>query len=50
MGKYNYFYDGTAITKAQFEEAVPENWENEIDECGTYSYGYYRATEIEVEE
>jgi hypothetical protein len=43
MKTYNYFYDGTSITKAQFLAAVPENWESEVDEYGEYSYGYYRA-------
>jgi hypothetical protein len=43
MKTYNYFYDCTSITKAQFLAAVPENWESEVDEYGEYSYGYYRA-------
>ena len=46
MKTCNYFYDGTPITKAQFLKAVPENWENEV-ENGEYSWGYYRAVEIE---
>lgn len=44
MKTYNYFYDGTPITKAQFLKAVPENWEEEV-ENGEYSYGYFRAIE-----
>ena len=45
MKKYNYYCNGTAITKAQFEAVVPEDWESEVDEYGCYSYGYYRAVE-----
>ena len=46
MKKYNYFYDSKPITKEQFMQSVPEDWENEI-ENGEYSWGYYRAVEIE---
>lgn len=42
MRKFNYFYNGQPITKSAFLNAVPENWENEV-ENGEYSYGYYRA-------
>jgi hypothetical protein len=49
MKKYNYFYDGQPITKKQFEDAVPENWEKDV-ENGEYSWGYYRAVEIEEED
>ena len=45
MKTYNYYYSGTPIIKAQFLKAVPENWENEV-ENGEYSWGYYRAVEI----
>lgn len=44
MKKYNYFYNGQPIPKAQFLQAVPENWESEVID-GEYSWGYYRATE-----
>lgn len=46
MKKYNYFYNGQPIPKDQFLTAVPENWEDEV-ENGEYSWGYYRAVEIE---
>lgn len=49
MRKFNYFYAGKPITKKAFLNAVPENWENEIDEYGCYSYGYYSASEIDIE-
>lgn len=49
MKKYNYFYNGQPIPKSQFLAAVPENWENEV-ENGEFSWGYYRATEIEEED
>lgn len=47
MKSYNYFYYGTAIPKRQFIDNVPENWEDEIDEFGEYSFGGYRAVERE---
>jgi hypothetical protein len=46
MKNYNYFYNGQPIPKSQFLSVVPENWENEV-ENGEYSWGYYRAIEIE---
>ena len=42
--KYNYFYDGQAITKSQFLKAVPDNWEDDIKD-GEYNWGSYRAIE-----
>ena len=45
MKRYNYFYNGIAISKAQFLSNVPEGWENDV-ENGEYSHGYYRAIEI----
>lgn len=41
--KFNFFYNGVAITKSRFEENVPKNWENDLDKYDEYSYGYYRA-------
>ena len=46
MGKYNYFYNNRPISKSQFLQSVPENWEGEV-ELGEYSWGYYNAIEIE---
>lgn len=46
MGKYNYFYNGTAITKQQFTNNVPEYWEDAVADS-TYSYGKYKAIERE---
>ena len=45
MKRYNYFYNGIAISKAQFLSNVPEGWENDV-ENGEYSHGYYRAIKI----
>jgi hypothetical protein len=45
MKTYNYYYYGQAIQKAQFLNSVPENWEDEINELGEYSFGGYRAIE-----
>lgn len=50
MKEYNYFYAKQPIPKSQFISCVPENWEEEVDEYGEYSYGYYKAIEIEEEE
>lgn len=49
MTKFNYFYDGTPITRQAFTSDVPENWESEVVD-GEYSWGYYRASEVEEEE
>lgn len=46
MKKFAYFYDKTPISKLKFLMAVPEFWEDDLKD-GTYSYGYYRANEIE---
>jgi hypothetical protein len=45
MKTYNYFYYEQAIPKTEFTENVPENWSDETDEYGEYSYGGYRAVE-----
>ena len=45
MKTYNYYYDGTPITKEQFEDNVPENWMNDVDEFGTYHWGLNIAQE-----
>ena len=47
--KYNYFYYNTPILKSLFVANVPENWEEEVNEYGEYSFGGYRAVEVEVE-
>lgn len=47
MKNFRFSYYGQAITKEAFEKNVPQNWEELIDEEGTYSYGGYRATEVE---
>ena len=45
MKKYNYFYNGQPITKSQFLSLAPENWENELNEYGEFSFGYYKAVQ-----
>jgi hypothetical protein len=47
--KYNYFYYGRAISRVNFIKAVPENWQDKVDEYGTYSWGGYRAVERDEE-
>jgi len=44
--KYNYFYYGRPIPKANYLKAVPENWEDEVDD-GIFSWGGYKAVEID---
>lgn len=46
MKKFNYFYDGRAISKSQFISNVPENWVYEVED-GEYSYGSYKAIQID---
>ena len=41
---FNYYYDGTPITKEAFEKAVPSDWEKKV-KGGEFSWGYYRAIE-----
>jgi len=45
MKNYNYYYDGTAITKAAFISNVPANWENDVNDFGEYTFGLYLAQE-----
>jgi hypothetical protein len=47
--KFNYFYYNTPITAKQFNDAVPENWKDELNDFGCYSHGGYRATENDYE-
>ncbi len=50
MKTYNYYYNNEPITKAQLLEAVPENRESEVDETGQYSWGHYRAIEVDYKD
>lgn len=43
MKEYNFFYNGQPITRREFLNNVPENWDENLDECGNYSWGYYNA-------
>lgn len=45
--RYNFFYYGMPIPRAEFLKSVPENWEDEIDEYGCFSWGGYRVVEID---
>lgn len=47
MRKYNYYYNGQPLSKENFLENVPENWEEDLDEYGGYSWGYYEAIQID---
>jgi hypothetical protein len=44
--KYNYFYYGMPIPRAEFIKAVPSSWQDEVIN-GTYSWGGYRAIDID---
>ena len=50
MKTYNYTYYGQAIQKSRFEKNVPKNWEDEYDALNGYSYGGYRANEVQKDE
>ena len=41
--KFNFFHQGRAITKAQFVNNVPSDWQSNLDEYGNYSWGFYKA-------
>jgi hypothetical protein len=43
MIHYNYTHNNQPITKSIFTSSVPLNWENEVNEFGEYSYGYFKA-------
>lgn len=47
MKRYNYFYDKIPITKMAFLASVPDNWMDDLDQYGDYSYGYYKAVRID---
>jgi hypothetical protein len=47
MKRYNYYYDLISISRAAFLRHVPENWETEVDEFGVYSYGLWKACEVD---
>ena len=46
--RYNFFYNGTPITKYAFEYMVGKDWESLVIN-GCYSWGYYHAIEIDHE-
>lgn len=46
--EFNYFYYGVAITKEEFEKAVPYNWVKDVDPFGCYHYGGYTADERDL--
>ncbi len=48
--KYNYFYNGQAIKKSEFLSKVPSDWERNLDEQGDYSWGYYKAIQLDSNE
>lgn len=45
--KFRFTYDRQSITRAEFERNVPANWQDEVDENGYYSWGYYSAQKID---
>ena len=47
MKKYNYYYDGQPILELEFSNFTPDDWEEDVDEFGCYSYGYYEAILID---
>jgi hypothetical protein len=45
--KFNYFENGQSITKKQFEANVPSDWQENLNNFGEYSWGYFRAVCID---
>lgn len=41
--QFNFFYNGTAITKSQFEKEVGQDWQELLDENFEYAPGYYKV-------
>lgn len=45
----NYFYNNQPVSKSVFLQSdPPDDWENQLDEFGEFSWGYYRAIKIEA--
>lgn len=48
--RFNFYYDGTSITRQQFESEIEnENWQEQLDNFFVYSSGLYRAQMINDE-
>jgi hypothetical protein len=47
MKKFKFTKDQQSISKAEFERNVPSNWQEQLDENGYFSYGYFSATLID---
>ena len=43
--RYNYYYNGRAVSKEHFEREFGKNWKRRMvrDQWGNYSYGYFSA-------
>lgn len=48
---YNFFYDGTPMSKKEFIGKFGENWKKKFvrDQWGNWSWGYYDACQQEVD-
>jgi len=44
MRKYYFYYCGKHITRIEFQDNVPHNWEELVKDYN-YFYGYYHAIE-----
>ncbi len=42
MKKYNFYFCGKVISRREFEDAVPTNWEDMVEDF-EFSWGYYKA-------
>jgi len=42
---YNFFYDGTPMSKGEFLKKFGENWKKKFvrDQWGNWSWGYFSA-------
>ncbi len=44
--RWQFTYVGTPITRQNFEANVQENWTDNLQRNGNYSWGYYTATPL----
>lgn len=45
--KFTFTKDKQSISKAEFERNAPANWQEQLDEFGCFSWGYFTATLID---
>lgn len=46
MEKFRFTYYGRTIPKAQFIKNIPDNWKENLNEYGEFSWGGYKAVKL----